>query len=70
MSGFIGGELGSPVGFELTPSPDRSTGGDVGRDDERRVVPLQEGTGGGDLVVAQRCAVAVVGPDLLGNRSR
>ena len=55
VSGFIGGELGSPVGFQLgallLTVP---LGGDVGRDNERCVVPLQEGTSGGDFVVAQR----------------
>ncbi|MNS45852.1 hypothetical protein D3C72_783300 [compost metagenome] len=55
VRGFIGGKLGSPVGFELGALFLRiPLGGDLGRDDEGRVIPLQEGTGGGDLVVAQR----------------
>ena len=55
VSGFIGGELGSPVGFQLgallLTVP---LGSDIGRDNERCVVPLQERASSGDLVVAQR----------------
>ncbi|MNZ67251.1 hypothetical protein D3C78_854920 [compost metagenome] len=55
VRGFIGGKLGSPVGFELGAFLlGIPLGGDLGRDDEGRVIPFQEGTGGGDLVVAQR----------------
>ncbi|MNH08630.1 hypothetical protein D3C79_680520 [compost metagenome] len=55
VRGFIGGKLGSPVGFELGALLlGIPLGSDLGRNDERRVIPFQEGTGGGDLVVAQR----------------